>query len=100
MSTLLLPPILSMPCTPWCAMRSGKSAIKIQAPDALVAGSVLTAMSMACQGNIDVLLPTGLIRPPSLFFAMFGQSGERKTTVDNLVCTPIHEHDRRIQRQR
>ena len=67
---------------------------QIQAPDALVAGSVLTAMSMACQGNIDVLLPTGLIRPPSLFFAMFGQSGERKTTVDSLVCTPIHEHDK------
>jgi hypothetical protein len=67
---------------------------QVQAPEALVAGSVLTAMSVACQGNMSVLLPTELIRPPSLFLAMFGQSGERKTTVDGLVCTPIYEHDK------
>lgn len=67
---------------------------QVQAPDALIAGSVLTAMSVACQSNMDVLLPTDVIRPPSLFLAMFGQSGERKTTVDSLICTPIYEHDK------
>lgn len=67
---------------------------QVQAPDALVAGSFLTAMSIACQGNVDVVLPTGLVRPSSLYLAMFGQSGERKTTVDNLVCASVYEHDK------
>ncbi|MFC6189896.1 YfjI family protein [Pseudoxanthomonas mexicana] len=68
---------------------------QVQAPDAIVAGSFLTAMAVGCQGNADVLLPTGLVRPASLWLAMFGQSGERKTTVDGLVCAPIHEHDKK-----
>lgn len=68
---------------------------QVQAPDALVAGSFLTAMSVACQGNVDVVLPTGMERPCSLYLAMFGQSGERKTTIDNLVCASIYEHDKR-----
>lgn len=67
---------------------------QVQAPDALVAGSFLAAMSIACQGNVDVLLPTGLARPSSLYLAMFGQSGERKTTVDSLVSASIYEHDK------
>ena len=70
---------------------------QVQAPDALVAGSFLTAMSIACQGNVDVLLPTGLVRPSSLYLAMFGQSGERKTTLDNLVCAPVYDHDKQYE---
>ena len=35
----------------------------LQAPDALIAGSFLTAMAIACQSDIEVELPTGQIRP-------------------------------------
>lgn len=66
---------------------------QVQAPIALVGLSILAAMAVACQGNVDALLPPGLLRPTSLFLAMFGQSGERKTTVDNLVSAPLYEHD-------
>nr|WP_313503579.1 hypothetical protein [Stenotrophomonas pavanii] len=38
----------------------------LKAPDALIAGSFLTAMSIASQGDVDVELPTGQLRPVSL----------------------------------
>lgn len=68
---------------------------QVQAPDALVAGSALTAMAVACQANVDVMLPSGLLRPTSLFMALIGQSGERKTTVDDLISAPIHAYDQK-----
>lgn len=68
---------------------------QVQAPDALVAGSALTAMAVACQGNVDVLLPTGLVRPTSLYITAIGQSGERKTSIDGLFSAPIYAHDQK-----
>lgn len=50
-------------------------------------------MSIACQGDIDVELPSGQLRPCMLYLATIAESGERKTTTDNLVCAPIYEHD-------
>ncbi|MBZ3929095.1 YfjI family protein [Xanthomonas citri] len=64
-----------------------------QAPDALVAVSALTGMAIACQANVDVMLPSGLRRPCSMFTALIGQSGERKTTVDDLISAPIYAYD-------
>lgn len=68
---------------------------QVQAPDALIAGSALTAMAIACQANVDVMLPSGLRRPPGLFMALIGQSGERKTTVDDLISAPIYAYDQK-----
>lgn len=68
---------------------------QVQAPDALIAGSTLTAMAIACQANVDVMLPSGLRRPTGLFMALIGQSGERKTTVDDLISAPIYAHDQK-----
>jgi hypothetical protein len=65
----------------------------LKAPDALIAGSFLTAMSVASQGDIDVELPTGQIRPVTLNVLTIADSGERKTATDSLVCAPIYEHD-------
>lgn len=65
----------------------------MQAPDALIAGSFLTAMSIATQGDIDVELPTGQIRPVSLNILIIADSGERKSATDGLVCNPIKDHD-------
>jgi hypothetical protein len=70
----------------------------VQAPDALVGMSFLAVMSAACQGLIDVKLPTGQIRPVSLNLFAIAESGERKTAVDNRVAKPLHE--RMVKRQR
>lgn len=63
----------------------------VQAPDALIGMSFLAVMSAACQGLIDVKLPTGQICPVSLNLFVIAESGERKTSVDNRVAKPLHE---------
>lgn len=65
----------------------------LQAPDALIGNSFLTAMSIACQGNVDVQLPSGQVRPVSLDIMTIADSGERKTATDSLVCAPIYKFD-------
>lgn len=65
----------------------------VQVPDAMVGMSVLTAMSAACQGLVDVKLPTGLVRPVSLFLLVIANSGDRKTGVDSVVAAPIYALD-------
>ena len=67
----------------------------IQAPDALIGGSFLTAISIACQGHVDVQLPSGQTRPTSLNVLTIADSGERKSATDSLVCAPIYAHDQR-----
>ena len=67
----------------------------LQAPDALIAGSFLTAMSSACQSDVEVELPTGQVRPVCLNILTIADSGERKTTTDSVVCAPIYDHDAR-----
>ena len=68
----------------------------LQAPDALIASSFLTAMSIACQGDADVELPTGQVRPLSLDVLVIADSGERKTATDSIVCAPIYSHDEKM----
>jgi hypothetical protein len=70
----------------------------LQAPDALIGSSFLTAMSIASQGDIDVELPTGRIRPVALFLATIADSGERKTAVDSLVCAPFYDYDEQTKK--
>lgn len=66
----------------------------VQAPGALIAMSFLGAMSIASQRLIDVQFPaTGKARPVSLNLLVIAESGERKSTVDSLVCEPIYSHD-------
>jgi hypothetical protein len=65
------------------------------APYSLIGISMFTAASTACQGHIDVKLPTasGKVTPVSLYSLFVGESGERRTTVNNLLCRAIYEHD-------
>lgn len=65
----------------------------VMAPDALIGMSFLSVMSIACQGLIDVKLPKGEVKPVSLNILVKAESGERKTTVDNIVAAPISAHD-------
>ncbi len=65
----------------------------VKAPDALVGMAFLTALSVSCQGLIDVRLPTGQLRPVSLNTKCVADSGERKTGTDDLVSAPIFRFD-------
>ncbi len=71
----------------------------VQAPAAICAQSVLAAVSLAAQGQADVVLPTGARRPLSLFLITVAASGERKSSVDGLALQAVNEHEERLNRQ-
>lgn len=65
----------------------------VQAPAALIGMCLINALAMACQGLIDVKLPTGQIRPTLLYLLIVIESGGRKSTVRSLVLRPFLEAD-------
>lgn len=65
----------------------------VQAPEALIGMSLINAISMACQGLIDVKLPTGQVRPVSQNLLIIAESGERKSTVSSLLFAPFRDAD-------
>jgi len=67
----------------------------VQAPDAMVGMALINAISMACQGLIDVKLPTGQVRPVSQNLLIVAESGERKSTLASLLLAPFREADTR-----
>lgn len=64
-----------------------------QAPIPLIASSVISAMSLSCQGLINVKVNQMAPFPVSLFLLVIANSGERKTTVDKMVMKPFYQHD-------
>jgi len=69
-----------------------------KAPIALIGASVLGAMSLACQNYIDVIRPGNFHGPVSLFVLTIAESGERKSTVDNLLLKPLHEKEEQLEK--
>jgi len=67
----------------------------VKAPDALCAQSALGAAAWAAQSHANVLID-GRCRPISLYFGTVGESGERKSAVDDIVLLPHSEHERRL----
>jgi hypothetical protein len=66
----------------------------LKAPGGLIGMTFLNVMSVACQGLVDVKMPTGQIRPVSLDAMVIAESGERKSAVDDCIAKPIYDHDR------
>lgn len=62
-----------------------------QAPVALVAGCALSAVSAVIQTYFSVSRNDRLHGPASLFLLTVAESGERKTSVDNLFMQPIRD---------
>lgn len=58
---------------------------------AQVAGLMLAIVALCCQGHLAVLLPLGNVSPLSLFTIISAISGERKSTVYNLLMTGLKE---------
>ena len=70
-----------------CVLRAAAMALhdSVKAPLALCCQSVLAAASLAAQAQFDVKLPWGDRKPLSLFLLTVGESGERKSAIDDLV---------------
>jgi hypothetical protein len=71
----------------------------MQAPMALVAASALSAVSAAVQTQFSVRRNRILHGPASLYFLTVADSGQRKSSVDNLFIKPIRDWEA-AQRQR
>lgn len=67
----------------------------IQAPDAICAGSVLAAASLATQGLADVE-NDGRVHPLSLWFLSVAESGERKSGVDTEALRTAREYEKHL----
>lgn len=68
----------------------------VKAPLALCAQSVLAAASLAVQGHFDVKLPWGERKPTSLFCLTVGESGERKSGIDDLVLGAAKAEEKKL----
>jgi putative DNA primase/helicase len=67
----------------------------VKAPLALCCQSVLAAASLAAQAHYDIVLPWGERKPLSLFLLTVGQSGERKSGIDDLVLGAAKAQERK-----
>lgn len=65
-----------------------------KAPEALIASTALAAASLAVQSRFDVKRSKNLKSPCSLYFLTFAESGERKTTVDELFFHPFRQFEK------
>lgn len=68
-----------------------------KAPIAMCGVGVLSALSLAGQGLVDVKRGRHLTGPTSLFLLSIAESGERKTTVDTLAFAAIRKHQRELE---
>lgn len=63
-----------------------------QAPYPLVLMSAISAISVAVQGIADVKKPTGQKCPASVMVCVVANSGERKTTVEDIFMRAIRKY--------
>lgn len=73
--------------------------IDIEAPVELIAGTVLSAVSLACQTFIEVKFPDGRIKPVSIFNLILANSGERKSTIYNLLMKPFFDFEKKDKKE-
>ncbi|HEP1898088.1 TPA: DUF3987 domain-containing protein [Kluyvera cryocrescens] len=70
----------------------------MQVPVELIAGVVLSTLSLACQSLIDVKpLHSDTPEPCSIYNLILAGSGEGKTTIYNLVMKPVQDHIQGMQ---
>ncbi|WP_351189850.1 YfjI family protein [Shewanella sp. TB4-MNA-CIBAN-0142] len=65
-----------------------------QAPEGMICMTAISAISQVLQGVIDVKLPTGNIKPVSIMTMLIAESGERKSTVENLFKKGIKSFEK------
>jgi hypothetical protein len=60
-----------------------------QAPLSICCQSVLSVATLAVQGHLDILMPTRLRRPTSLYPLSIVESGDRKSSADSIALNPV-----------
>ena len=66
---------------------------QIPAAHPIIVSGIMTCMATAMQDLIKVRMPNGVINPVSLAIGVIGESGDRKTSVLNLLLKPIIDFD-------
>ena len=91
-------PVEALSCAP--VLRDTVEAIqmKTRAPMALCGNSVLAASSLCAQAHGDVQMPYDIAKPLSLFFITVAETGERKSSVDQLALAPIRAHEAQLRK--
>lgn len=65
-----------------------------QAPTALIFSAILATISLASQGEVDVLTPAGQRTPTSLMLLAIANSGERKSSVASIFVKAVDDFQR------
>ena len=95
----LLPPIdAKFPCfSPFPVIDAVVDEVEknVQSPRPLIVFSLLTAVSVSVQGLFDVRKPNGQCVPVSLLLLTIAESGERKSSSENIFLDPIREFQRK-----
>lgn len=68
-----------------------------KAPIELICSSILGCISLACQNIFNVQITDTICCPTSLYLITIAESGERKSSVDQLLLKPIYETDKNQQ---
>lgn len=73
-----------------------------KAPAPIIYGLALSVLSTVCQGGIDVQINSVFKIPTGLFIITLADSGERKSSIDNLLSKPLLDinHGLSIEREK
>lgn len=78
----------------------GEAQNNIKAPRSLVFFGALSAVAIALQGLVDVRKPNGQCVPTSLMLLSIANSGERKSTVENVFLEGVRRFQKEISSRR
>lgn len=68
-----------------------------QAPVDIAANAILAVAALTAQSQVDVTLPTGDVKPVSLFLLTVAASGERKTSVDARATAGVRQREAELR---
>lgn len=71
----------------------------VQAPIPLCVQSVLSAVNLAVQGHINIKNHVGEVKPTSCYFLTIAESGERKTSCDEMVLKEFRAYEENLRKQ-
>jgi hypothetical protein len=93
-----LPPAEPFPMDALCKFSGAALAIQrvIKAPDAICGQSILAGLALVAQAHADISID-GRRRPISCFFATVGETGERKSAVDDVAKWPHSKYERDLE---
>ena len=70
----------------------------IKAPDAICGQSIIAGIAQIAQGRADILID-GRRRPISEYFVSVGETGERKSAVDDVATLPHRNYERILEQE-